>query len=202
MPETVVPNDMISSYLSDQTAAKRIGQRIRKIRELKGLSQSDLGALVGLTADRIQKYENGARRPKIELLSQIAAALSVNVLALADICTDTNISTMFALFDIEDKYGIEFVNSEFGTALRIRNDDIGEYIRQWKEQHKSFQNLSEISYTENERSSFRAEYDLWRWSFPGIRTADESKRILEKQKTVLEGRLREIEQELVRLEQT
>lgn len=44
---------------NDETAASRVGDRIRKIRTEKGLSQAELGAMVGLTADRIQKYENG-----------------------------------------------------------------------------------------------------------------------------------------------
>ena len=50
--------DPIDFY--DETAASRIGNRIRTIRVEKGMSQAELGNLVGLTADRIQKYENGA----------------------------------------------------------------------------------------------------------------------------------------------
>ena len=42
-----------------------IGKRIRNIRILNGLSQSELGEKLGLTADRIQKYENGARNHDI-----------------------------------------------------------------------------------------------------------------------------------------
>ena len=43
----------------EETAASRVGTRIRNIREARGMSQTELGARVGLTADRIQKYENG-----------------------------------------------------------------------------------------------------------------------------------------------
>ena len=54
--------DPIDFY--DETVASRMGNRIRTIRVEKGMSQAELGNLVGLTADRIQKYENGARKPK------------------------------------------------------------------------------------------------------------------------------------------
>ena len=54
----------------NETAAVRIGLRIRKIRNAKGLSQAELGAAVGLSADRIQKYENGFRKPKADMLKK------------------------------------------------------------------------------------------------------------------------------------
>ena len=57
--------------LNEQTAAARVGNRIRKIRMEKGLSQTELGEKVGLNADRIQKYENGARKPKADLLKKL-----------------------------------------------------------------------------------------------------------------------------------
>ena len=42
-----------------------------QIRESQGLSQAELGEKVGLSADRIQKYENGARKPKNDMLKNI-----------------------------------------------------------------------------------------------------------------------------------
>lgn len=35
------------------------------------VSQTELGEKVGLNADRIQKYENGARKPKADLLKKL-----------------------------------------------------------------------------------------------------------------------------------
>ena len=48
---------------NEETAADRIGARIRNIRNAKGMSQGELGEKIGLNADRVQKYENGARKP-------------------------------------------------------------------------------------------------------------------------------------------
>lgn len=56
---------MISLFCLLIMSKTEIGKRIRNIRILNGLSQSELGEKLGLTADRIQKYENGARNPKV-----------------------------------------------------------------------------------------------------------------------------------------
>ncbi|MCR4727214.1 MAG: helix-turn-helix transcriptional regulator, partial [Lachnospiraceae bacterium] len=57
---------------NEDTSADRVGARIRTIRMAKGMSQAELGEKVGLNADRIQKYENGARKPKPDMLKEIA----------------------------------------------------------------------------------------------------------------------------------
>ncbi len=58
---------------NEETAADRVGRRIREIRMAQGMSQAELGEAVGLNADRIQKYENGARKPRADLLKRIAS---------------------------------------------------------------------------------------------------------------------------------
>ena len=84
---------------NEETAADRIGSRIRNIRNSKGLSQSELGERIGLNADRVQKYENGARKPKPDMIKQIASALGVSTLALTDPVTTNYIGAMFAMFE-------------------------------------------------------------------------------------------------------
>ena len=41
----------------------RIGDRIRQIRILKGLTQAELGEKIHLKGDRIRQYENSVRTP-------------------------------------------------------------------------------------------------------------------------------------------
>lgn len=55
-----------------------IGKRIKTIRKAKGLSQNELGALVGVSGTAIMRYEKGEREPKIQLFRDIAKALSVS----------------------------------------------------------------------------------------------------------------------------
>ena len=60
----------------------RVGGRIRAYRRSLGMSQTALGNKVGVTFQQIQKYENGINRIGSGRLSNIAAALGVDVAAL------------------------------------------------------------------------------------------------------------------------
>ena len=66
----------------EETAAVRIGARIREIRLVRGLTQLELGEKVGLSADRVRQYETGYRKPKTDMIKAIASALEVQPLAL------------------------------------------------------------------------------------------------------------------------
>ena len=59
-----------------------LGDKIRKYRTLKGLTQAQLGSMVKLTGDRIRQYENDVRKPKDGKLMEIAKALDINPTAL------------------------------------------------------------------------------------------------------------------------
>ena len=89
------------------TSAKRIGRRLRRIRSERKLTQKELGELVNLSADRIQKYENGARKPKPEMLKQFAHVLEVDVTALMDPIPITPKGAMFAFFEMEDALNLK-----------------------------------------------------------------------------------------------
>ena len=75
--------------INEDRSGARIGNRIRKIRETREMTRSELGALVGLDQTRIQQYENGKRKPKIPLLKKIAYALGVETIALMDPVTES-----------------------------------------------------------------------------------------------------------------
>jgi transcriptional regulator with XRE-family HTH domain len=60
----------------DRPIDKHVGERLRAIRERKGLSLEELGTQVGITADQLAAHEAGERiRP--ELLYAIARTLNV-----------------------------------------------------------------------------------------------------------------------------
>ena len=95
-------------YIEDETSsAYRVGNRIRRIRSEKGITQAELGERVGLNADRVQKYENGARKPKAEMLQRIAAALGVSLQALEDPNTTSYIGAMYAFFEMEECFNMK-----------------------------------------------------------------------------------------------
>lgn len=58
---------------------REIGQRIRKWRLQKNVTQSNLGGSIGVTFQQIQKYENGINRLSCGRLLQIAESLDVGV---------------------------------------------------------------------------------------------------------------------------
>lgn len=59
--------------------AETIGLRIKEARETRGLTQTDLGAILGVTYQMVWKYENGKGRLSAEQLTQIATALGTDV---------------------------------------------------------------------------------------------------------------------------
>lgn len=49
-----------------------VGQRIKELRIEKGISQQELGDLIGVTKVSICGYENGSRIPSLEIFETIA----------------------------------------------------------------------------------------------------------------------------------
>ncbi len=56
-----------------------VGEKIRKTRKHKGITQNTLASLTGLAAITIRQYEAGKYIPKIENLHKIARALETSL---------------------------------------------------------------------------------------------------------------------------
>ena len=56
-----------------------IGKRVRTLRLQRGMSQSELGGLISVTFQQVQKYEKGANRISAGRLQRIAEVMSVPV---------------------------------------------------------------------------------------------------------------------------
>jgi len=54
-------------------------KRLQKVREMKGLSQLDLAAKIGLPPSSICHFERGARRPSFDNLIKISTFLNVSL---------------------------------------------------------------------------------------------------------------------------
>jgi transcriptional regulator with XRE-family HTH domain len=59
-----------------------IGERVRQIRNEKGISQTGLGRAIGITFQQVQKYESGTNRIESGRLARISAALGVPITVL------------------------------------------------------------------------------------------------------------------------
>lgn len=143
-----------------------IGERIRFIRNLRGMTQKYLGTLVGFpekTADiRMAQYEAGTRTPKEDLTKALARALDVSPLALNVPDIDSYFGLMHTLFTLEDRYGLTIESRDGEVVFRIdprKGKDaayISELVCAWATIAEKY-HAGEIS---------RDEYDKWRYYYP------------------------------------
>lgn len=143
-----------------------IGERIRYFRKKRGLTQKELGSLVGYpepSADvRIAQYENGSRRPKSEMVEELAETFEVSPKALTVPDIDTNIGLMHTLFALEDRYGLraEYAMGEpfltVNKAVSMKAADLHNALLDWAKQAQRFHS-GKIS---------KEQYDQWRYNFP------------------------------------
>lgn len=148
------------------TLAERVGERIRTIRIAAGLSLSELGSKVGLNADRMQKYENGQRKPKQAMLQNIADALHVSIDALEDPIIETHIGAIYALFIMEEMYGLEISHVDGKPCLNFKDTTINDLIDEWDtaRQYKKTELL--LAKSDEDKAAIKKEYQGWIWNFP------------------------------------
>lgn len=143
-----------------------IGERIRFIRNLRGMTQKWLGQAVGFpqkTADiRMAQYESGSRTPKEDLVKALAGVLEVSPLALNIPDIDSNLGFIHTLFAVEDIHGAraekqgDEVHIVFDGSKRTMDDSIFKMLSAWADQSAKLRN-GEIS---------KEQYDRWRYTFP------------------------------------
>lgn len=80
-----------------------VGQRIKSIRNMRGLTQKVLASKAGMSEITIQNYELEIRRPKPEQLNKIATALDVDVAFLKPINTELSVAMLALLFNYAEK---------------------------------------------------------------------------------------------------
>jgi transcriptional regulator with XRE-family HTH domain len=56
-----------------------IGNRLRELRKLRGMSQAKLGKELGVTFQQVQKYESGANRMSIDKAIMVPAVLGISI---------------------------------------------------------------------------------------------------------------------------
>ena len=189
--------------INEESSARRVGARIRAIRNAKGMSQAELGEKVGLNADRIQKYENGARKPKADMLKSIADALGVSTLALADPVISNYIGAMYAMFELENTYNMKIEKTPDdkppGLCLSVSfKDDIYEYMEEWYKVYSKIRSELEIATSEEEKKEILASYRDWEWTYPqGI--IDKTEKDL--QKARLKKKIEELQEAYDQLDQ-
>jgi len=148
-----------------------IGERIKRIRNFRNLTQKELGVAIGFaenTADvRIAQYESGKRTPKEKCVEAIAQALNVTPFALNVPDIESYYGVAQTLFAMEDLYGLkldEFDGDDgkvYMTLDKTKLYDYREMIGIFFAWDSEAQKLKRGEITQE-------DYDNWRYRYPAI----------------------------------
>lgn len=146
-----------------------IGDRIRRLRNLRGMTQKELGLAVGFseaTADvRVAQYESGTRTPKKDMINRLSEALDVSYRAIYESTMYEAEDLMYTLFELDEHYPIRLYESidisnpyspERHVGINFRSAALNEYIKEWQQRKKE---LDDGLITES-------EYMEWKWGWP------------------------------------
>lgn len=174
--------------------AGSIGGKIKKIRQLRGYSQRQLGLLCNFSEAsaevRIAQYEMNKKIPREDTLRDIANALGVSEYAFFETNVMSRDRMYHVLFDLEDFYGLRPVKIgdnyylEFGdkTAFDQKFDPFEnqDFLRVWHEKYT--QNLPRYADTAEKAEKKATEYTLWRYEYPNDNAKESLQKLRNKKK--------------------
>ncbi len=143
-----------------------IGERIRRIRKFRNLTQKELGTAVGFeekNADiRMAQYESGTRSPKADLTNALADELGVSPQTLAVPDIESPLGVIHTLFACEDIYGLT-VNGIGGEIVLHIDKKAGEKAFELSEAVAEWYAVKK-KYVQGEITA--EEYNNWRYNYP------------------------------------
>ena len=154
-----------------------VGQKIKFMRKLRGITQKELGFLVNLTDVRIRQYETDQRTPKDNQLQIIADSLGAPIEFFRDHTMDSLTDIMHILFELEDTMGISIQKCGDGQgslqkyAIVFNNSSLNQNIGKWYEKKTALEN--QLSPTPESQYN----YSLWKTRYPQSMLEDTSQKI-------------------------
>ena len=141
---------------------KSIGRRIKRIRQMRGLTQMQAAIDAGFNGKnvdvRIAQYESGKRTPH-KATEALAKAFSVEPYAIKVPNVDSYFGVLHTLFSLEDEYGMRIVDVNGEPHLKFSNESsdrlLGD-LSEWLCEYKKLLN-NKIS---------KQQYDEWRYTYP------------------------------------
>ena len=144
-----------------------VGDRIKRARNFRGMTQKELGIAVGFdekSADiRIAQYESNTRTPKEDLLRKLAEALDVNYRSLYEPTLYAAEDIMYTLFELDEHYpGTKLYevtdpdSSSSHMAVSFNYRLLDEFMREWQQRKKELQ-AGQIT---------KEEYQEWKLNWP------------------------------------
>lgn len=99
------------------------GELIREARKKKGLTQRELGELLGMSDVGVAQWEKGLRNPRLETRQRIAKALDIDITALM---SDSEREDYFDLFGTEQER-IQLALGEIKRGILSKTEEAQEY---------------------------------------------------------------------------
>lgn len=137
-----------------------IGEKIKKVRSLRGLTQKELGLLIGLSNIRVQQYESGYRIPQGKIMKDICDALEVSECFFVNHHMETEEDIIQLLFDLERRCSMEVIqidekNNIYG--ILFKDNIVNEGVKKWYEKRKLMKS-GELS--ENDYALWQAKFSI------------------------------------------
>lgn len=180
----------------EETAAIRIGARIREIRLVRGLTQLELGEKVGLSADRVRQYETGYRKPKTDMIKAIASALEVQPLALTDPVATSYLGAVYAMFELEKLYDLTLTEADGVFSLQFKSEkaqSLVKYLNVWYRALNIYKaELKQAKNTE-EAAAVQKRYNCFKWTLPELATDNDATKL---QMKILSDAISELRKQL------
>lgn len=157
-----------------------IGKRIRFFRKRKGMTQKQLGEILGFlgkTSDvRMAQYESEVRTPKLDLVKEIAQILDVSPHAITVPNIDSYIGLIHTLFALEDMYGLKIGDIDGEVCLRLDKSTGSIYSTMFDMFHAWHEQVARL-----ERGEItKEEYDEWRYKYTELDTVNGCVRVSSK----------------------
>ena len=140
-----------------------IGKRIRFFRNRKGMTQKQLGEILGF----LGKTSDVRMAPKQDLVKEMAHIFDVSPRAITVPEIDSYIGLMHTLFALEDMYGLKIEEIDGEICLRLDKSDYSTYSSMFKMFHAWQEQSAKLERGEISRE----EYDQWRYKYPELDTS-------------------------------
>ena len=148
------------------------GERIRKFRNMIGMTQQELGTKLGFSEKsaviRVAQYENENRKPKQDMINNMAYIFDVASESITVPDIDNYIGLMHTLFALEDRYGLTVTMLDGQICLKQDinhsnyNRSLADDLQSWYDKKSKLTSGSILA----------SEYDHWRYNFPADRAAE------------------------------
>lgn len=143
-----------------------IGERIKRIRNFRKMTQTQLGDAVGLSDVRIRQYEIGNRTPKDDMLQAMSKVLGCNYRSIYEPTLYAAEDVMYTLFELDEHYNLllQEVNDkenkgEKHIAVSFNYLLLDDFLSEWM---KKKEELASGAIT-------KEEYFEWKINWPDIK---------------------------------